>query len=227
MKSITVLITGAGGTVGQIAVSEFLMLGANVVGIYHGAKTREESESFLPIENCDLGNAECARELISQVINRYESIDVLVNIAGGFTFKEAKNTEYADIEDMININFKSVFNMTNASLEYLKKSTSGRVINIGAIGAITAGSGMAAYSISKSAVMRYTEALAEEVKSSSLTVNAILPSIIDTPQNRFDMPHADTSSWVTPIEIVNVMAFLASEKSTGINGALIPVKGRV
>ncbi len=227
MKNKTVLITGAGGTVGRIAVEEFLKLGANVVGIYHGTKTTVESKNYFPIEKCDLGNAECVSKLISQVINRYKSIDVLVNIAGGFTFKEIKETQYADVENMISINFKTVFNITSASLEYLKKSICGRVINIGAIGAITAGGGMAAYSISKSAVMRYTEALAEETKSDSVTVNAILPSIIDTRQNRSDMPQGDFSSWVTPSELVNVMAFLASDRSTGINGALIPVRGRV
>ena len=99
----------------------------------------------------------------------------------------------------------------------------GRVINIGAGAAVKAGMGMGSYAASKSGVHRLTEALAEELAGTSVTVNAILPSIIDTPTNRKDMPDADTSQWVQPAAVADVILFLASPAARSITGALIPV----
>ncbi len=141
-------------------------------------------------------------------------------------WKEIKDTSIHDFDRMYGLNFKTMCNMTMAALPGLEKSDCGRIINIGAMGAMHAAAGMAAYAISKSAVMRFTEALAAETKD-NLTANAIMPSIIDTPQNRSDMPDADFSKWVTTAELVDLMVFLSSNEASGINGALLPAAGRV
>ena len=100
-------------------------------------------------------------------------------------------------------------------------------VNVGANAALKSAAGMGAYAASKSGVHRLTESLAEELKSTSITVNAVLPSILDTDQNRADMPDADPAKWVAPADLARVMLFLASPDSRAITGALIPVTGKV
>jgi NAD(P)-dependent dehydrogenase (short-subunit alcohol dehydrogenase family) len=114
-----------------------------------------------------------------------------------------------------------------SALPHLVKSGTGRIVNIGAMGAVKAGAGMASYAASKAGVAKLTEALAEELKDRGVTVNAILPSMIDTPRNRLDMPDADFSRWVAPSAIAEVIAFLVSDAAAAVTGALIPVAGRV
>jgi NAD(P)-dependent dehydrogenase (short-subunit alcohol dehydrogenase family) len=116
-------------------------------------------------------------------------------------------------------------NATRAALPLL--SAPGRVICIGAASAAKAGVGMGPYAASKAGVAKFTEALAQEVKDRHITVNAILPSIIDTPANRADMPKAEFSRWVQPEQIAELIVFLLSDRSSAITGALIPVVGRV
>ena len=129
-------------------------------------------------------------------------------------------------ERLYRVNTLTALNASRAAIPHLIASGSGRIINIGALGALKAGSGMGPYAASKSGVHRLTEALANELKG-NVTVNAVLPSTIDTPANRRDMPKADFSTWVTPQELANVILFLASPEASAITGALIPVSGRV
>jgi NAD(P)-dependent dehydrogenase (short-subunit alcohol dehydrogenase family) len=114
---------------------------------------------------------------------------------------------------------------SQAALAHLPRG--GRIVNIGANAALKAGAGMGAYTASKSGVMRFTEALAEELKGRDITVNAVLPSTLDTPANRADMPKADFSRWVPPEQLAGVIMFLLSPQASVITGALIPVVGRV
>ena len=109
----------------------------------------------------------------------------------------------------------------------LLRASHGAIVNIGAAASVKAGVGMGAYAASKSGVARLTEALAEELKEEGVRVNAILPSIIDTPTNRADMPDADVAKWVSPAQLAGVVAFLLSSDAMPITGALIPVTGRV
>ena len=114
----------------------------------------------------------------------------------------------------------------HAAIPHLAASASARIVNIGAMGALQAGAGMGAYAASKSAVHRLTEALAAEWKG-KITVNAVLPSTIDTAANRASMPKADFTKWVTPQELADVILFLTSDAASAVTGALLPVSGRV
>ena len=148
-----------------------------------------------------------------------------MNIAGAFRWgKVADNGP--DIWELLHkANLLTAVNATRAALPLL--STNGRVIYIGAAGAVKAGVGMGPYAASKAGVAKLAESLAEEVKDRNITANAILPSIIDTPANRADMPDADVSRWVQPEQVADLIVFLLSDRASAITGALIPIVGRV
>ena len=130
-------------------------------------------------------------------------------------------------DQMFAVNLKSALFTSRAAIPFLRQSRQGRIINIGANAALKAGAGMGAYTASKSGLHRLTESLAEELKAAGITVNAVLPSVIDTPANRASMPKADFAKWVTPQELAEVILFLASDAASAVTGALLPVSGRV
>mgnify|MGYP001544585854 FL=1 len=128
---------------------------------------------------------------------------------------------------MFAANLKTAVVSIKAALPRLLESSAGRIINVGAgAAARPAGAGMGAYAASKAGVHKLTESLAAELKDRGITVNAVLPGTIDTPQNRAAMPNADFARWVRPEAIAAVIAFLASEQAAAVTGALVPVYGR-
>ncbi len=157
---------------------------------------------------------------------RFGRIDALLNIAGGFRWETMEAGDAATWERMFAINLKTALNASRAALPHLLESGAGRIVNVGAQPANHATAGMGAYAASKAAVHRLTESLADELKLKGVTVNAVLPSIIDTPANRADMPKAEFDRWVSPADLAAVMLFLASDEARAVTGALIPVTGR-
>jgi 3-oxoacyl-[acyl-carrier protein] reductase len=153
-------------------------------------------------------------------------LDALVNIAGGFAFETIADGDPKTWQRLYAINVTTALNASRAAIPHLVASGAGRIVNVGAMAALQAGSGMGAYAASKAGVHRLTEALAAELKG-KVTVNAVLPTIIDTPANRRDMPKADFATWVTADELANVILFLASDGASAVTGALLPVRGRV
>ena len=159
---------------------------------------------------------------------RFGRIDALFNIAGGFRWEKIGDAAGAESWDrLFAINLKTALNASRAALPYFLEGRGGRIVNVGAQSAQRAAAGFGAYAASKSAVHRLTESLADELKLSGVTVNAVLPSIIDTPANRRDMPTAEFDRWVAPADLAAVMLFLASDAARAVTGALIPVLGRV
>ena len=154
-------------------------------------------------------------------------LDGLVNIAGTFRWEKVDGGKADTWDFLYRVNLRTAMSACKAAIPFLEKSGAGRIVNIGALGASKAGAGMGAYAASKAGIFKLTEALAEELKEKDITVNAILPSIIDTPPNRADMPKSDFSKWVKPEEIADVIVFLLSAHARAITGALIPVSGRV
>jgi len=163
---------------------------------------------------------------VDAIVARFGRLDALVNIAGGFRWETLADGSLDTWNSLYELNLRTVVAACRAALPHLP-SERGRIVNIGANGAQKAGAGMGAYAASKAGVARLTEALAEELKERGITVNAVLPSIIDTPANRADMPKADFGKWVKPEQLADVIVFLLSEKSQAITGALLPVTGRV
>ena len=225
MSNRTIVVTGGHGVLGKAAVEAALSRGLNVALIDH-ARGETAPGGTLEIGGVDLTDAGAAEVAIAKVVERFGGIDALLNIAGGFVWQTTDDAKPA-WDRMFALNLTTALNASRAALPHLKASTEGRIVNVGANGALKAGAGMGAYGASKSAVHRLTEALAEELKETSVTVNAVLPSILDTEQNRKDMPDADPSKWVRPSDLAEVMLFLASPEARAITGALLPVTGRV
>ena len=225
MTTRTLVVTGGHGILGKAVVAAALANGLNVVLIDH-ATGEAAPDGALEIGGVDLTDAGAAEAAMAKVVERFGGIDALLNVAGGFVWQTTEDAHPA-WDKMFALNLTTALNASRAALPHLKASAEGRIVNVGANGALKAAAGMGAYGASKSSVHRLTEAMAEELKSTSVTVNAVLPSILDTPQNRKDMPDADPAKWVQPSDLAEVMLFLASPASRAITGALIPVTGRV
>jgi NAD(P)-dependent dehydrogenase (short-subunit alcohol dehydrogenase family) len=226
MQSKIVVITGAAGALGRIVADRALTDGASVAAIDHGHNDIPATPQRLQIGGVDLSDASQATKAIGDVVAKLGRIDVLINIAGAFKFETVADGNNESWEAMHRLNLLTALNTSRAAIPHLVKSSAGRIVNIGAIGALEAGGGMGPYAASKAGVHRLTEALAAELKG-KITVNAVLPSTIDTSANRRDMPNADFSKWVTPDELASVILFLASDAASAITGALVPVRGRV
>lgn len=218
-------ITGAHGALGRAVVEAAMAQGLKVALIDH-ATGEAAPDGALELSGVDLTDAGQAKAAMDKVVDRFGRLDIVLNIAGGFVWKKVEDAEPA-WDKMFALNVKTALNAARAALPHLKASPDGRVVNVGSAAALKSGVGMAAYAASKSGVHRLTESLAEELKDTSVTVNAVLPSIIDTPANRKDMPDADPAKWVAPADLAAVILFIASPASRAMTGALVPVTGRV
>ena len=155
-------------------------------------------------------------------------IDVLCNIAGGFRMGQPVHETSDETWDlMLGLNAKSVINCARAVVPGMLAAGRGKIINVAALAGLAGKANMGAYIASKSAVIRLTESMSAELRDKGINVNCILPSIIDTPQNRADMPKADPRRWVAPEALADVVLFLASDAARAIHGASIPVNGLV
>jgi NAD(P)-dependent dehydrogenase (short-subunit alcohol dehydrogenase family) len=225
MSERVIIVTGGHGVLGRAVVEAALERGWQVAVIDH-ATGQTAPDGVLEIGGVDLTDPGAAQAAIRRAAEHFGRIDALANIAGGFVWQTVDDAAPA-WDRMFALNLTTALNASRAVLPHLKASSDGRIVNVGSAAALKAGSGMGAYGASKSAVHRLTEALAEELKDTSVTVNAVLPSIIDTPQNRADMPDVDPARWVSPADLAAVILFLASPDSRAMTGALVPVTGRV
>ena len=226
MNGKIIVITGALGALGRIVAEVALSRGAHVAAIDHAPSQAPATPERIEIGGVDLSDEAQAKKAIETAVAHFGRLDALINIAGGFAFEPVSEGDVKTWQRMHALNVLTALNASHAALTHLAASRAGRIINIGAIGALQAGAGMGPYAASKAGVHRLTESLANEWKG-RITVNAVLPSTIDTPANRASMPNADFSKWVTPQELAEVILFLASDAASGITGALIPVSGRV
>lgn len=219
----SIIVTGGFGVLGQAVAETFAAQGDKVARIDFAAVPASAVVGALDIGGVDLTDADATKAALEQVVAAHGAIDVLVNVAGGFVWETLEGGSIDSWARMQAMNLMSNATITKLALPHLIAAREARIINIGAGAALKAGMGMGAYAASKSGVHRLTEALAEELAGQGVTVNAILPSIIDTPTNRADMPDADFSQWVKPQAIAGVISFLASPAAAPITGALIPV----
>jgi NAD(P)-dependent dehydrogenase (short-subunit alcohol dehydrogenase family) len=226
MDGKVVVVTGASGALGRVVMETALARGARVGGIDHATLQMAATESKIELGGVDLSDAAQAKAAIDTVVAHFGKLDVLINVAGGFAFETVAEGETSAWQRMYALNVLTALNASRAAIPYLSASPAGRIVNVGAMAALQSGAGMGPYSASKAGVHRLTEALASEWKG-KITVNAVLPSTIDTPVNRASMPNADFKKWVTLQELTEVILFLASDAASAITGALVPVSGRV
>ena len=226
MDGKVIVVTGASGALGKVVVEAALARGARVAGLDHAPSQVPATANRIELGDVDLSNAAQAQKAIDAVASHFGRLDVLINIAGGFAFEAVAEGDPKTWQHMYALNVLTALNASRSAIPHLATSASARIVNIGAMGALQSGAGMGAYAASKAGVHRLTEALAAEWKG-KITVNAVLPSTIDTTANRASMPKADFTKWVTPQELADVILFLASDAASAVTGALLPVSGRV
>jgi NAD(P)-dependent dehydrogenase (short-subunit alcohol dehydrogenase family) len=226
MNGKVIVVTGASGALGKVVVEVALARGARVAGVDHAASQIPATANRIELGGVDLTDAAQTKKAIDAVVAHFGRLDALINIAGGFAFETIAEGNPKTWQRMYALNVLTALNASQSAIPHLAASRSGRIVNVGAMGALQAGPGMGAYAASKAGVHRLTEALAAEWKG-KITVNAVLPSTIDTAANRASMPNADFGKWVTPEELANVILFLASDAASAVTGALLPVSGRV
>ena len=222
LENLRVVITGVCGSLGQATAEKARQSGAHVIGL--DIVDTDSAANTDEYRQVDLMNRNATLACFSSL----GKVDVLVNIAGGFAMGEdAFATSSEQWDWMFRINVDTMRNATMGAVPLLQAQGGGAIVNIGALGALSGQAAMSAYCCAKSSVMKLTESLSAELRHQGINVNAVLPSIIDTPPNRQGMPDADFSQWVTPAQLADVICFLASDAASAMHGALIPVRGLV
>lgn len=224
------IVTGATGALGGAVARRAQGIGARLV--LPGRSEERLVEAFgdvgpdrLLVGGFDQSKADACASLMERALARFGRVDAVLNSVGGFAMGDVQADPWSAWERMIESNVRTAVALTRAALPSMRDQGRGRIVHVGAHAGLRGGAGMGAYAASKAALMRLVESAADEVGEDGVTVNAVLPTIIDTPSNRAAMPDADPSGWVSPEAIADVMLFLASEGGRAVNGALIPVGG--
>lgn len=234
MRDKVVIVTGGFGILGRAIGEAALAAGCSVALVDRGAAAgagagagagHEPTDRLLALGEVDLVDYTTTVRAFETVAARFGRIDALANVAGGFRWQTLEGGALEAWTELFHMNLLTAVTATKAALPFLRASR-GAIVNIAAAPAEKAGAGMGAYAASKAGVLRLTESIAEELKETGVRVNAILPTIIDTPRNRADMPKADFSKWVAPAELAKAILFLLSDDATAITGAKLLVAGK-
>ncbi|MCS6944276.1 MAG: SDR family NAD(P)-dependent oxidoreductase [Sutterellaceae bacterium] len=226
----TVVVTGAAGNLGRAVAAAFAARGASLAlldrtdELLRRAYSGEDARRMLRV--VDLLDAAATDRVFAEASARFGRIDVLANIAGGFHMGEAVHeTSAATWDFLIDTNVRTLLHAVRAAVPRMLAAGGGKIVNVGAAAALKGAAQMGAYVAAKCAVIRLTESMALELREKNVNVNCVLPSIIDTPQNRAAMPDADPRRWVAPEALADVIVFLASDAARAIHGAAVPVVG--
>ncbi len=231
-----VVVTGATGNLGRVLVRCYLEAGAHVVAAARdatkgqelraalGSAAENDHELRLRVVVADPGDATAMDGLVEEALRRWGRLDVLANLAGGFASGPA--TDLEGIGRLWETNVATTVTATAACLRPMRARGRGRIVSVSALAAAKGAKGNAGYSMSKGAIVRWTEALAAEVKDEGITVNCVMPASIDHPTNRERMPKADPKKWASPAEVAAVIVFLSSDEASGVTGAAIPITAR-
>lgn len=227
-----IIVTGAAGNLGRAVARRLAGDGVHVIAVDREIGPLEDlvatlSGEHLTLAGVDLMSAEACAAMVKASFDRFGRVDGVVHTVGGFATGDVEDADASKFDLMFRLNVLTTVNVFRAVAAALKMTGGGSMLAIGAAAGVKSGAGMAAYAGSKAATHRLVESFADELKASNIRVNALLPSVIDTPQNRAAMPDADSSAWVSPDNLAATIAFLMSEAGRDITGALIPVNGRV
>ena len=216
-----VLIAGGSGALGHSVVPAFLAAGARVVTADRNPST-DQADGRLALK-ADVTDEADVRRLVDEVIRKLGRIDVLINLVGGFAPGPVKDTAVALWQRMLTTNLTAAFLLSKAVLPHMEERETGRILHVAAWAAVEPFPGAAAYIVAKSGLLALIKVLALELKGSGVTVNAVLPTTIDTPANRASMPEVDPATWTRPESIAETLIFLASDEAVQINGATVPI----
>jgi NAD(P)-dependent dehydrogenase (short-subunit alcohol dehydrogenase family) len=228
---VVALVTGASGNLGAVVARRLADEGAFVAlpdrkperlrGDFPEVGTGEVMAA-----RCEITEPESVGQFVAAAEERFGRIDILVNAAGGFRYSRIDGASaLEDWDQLYELNARSAFLLCRAVAPGMARRGEGAIVNVGSRAALAGAAGTSAYAASKAAVLRLTEALSAELKSSGVRVNCVLPGTIDTPQNRQAMPDADPATWVDPQALADVILFLCSPGARAIHGAALPVYG--
>lgn len=227
------MVTGGTGALGKAVTLDLLASGARVAvpyrskeefeTLHRSAKIREEALSGAP---ADLTRGEEIAKAVAEVVARWGRLDFVVAVAGGFAAGKSYQTDERTWDHLFNLNLRSVYLLLRAAVPVMIHQNFGRIVTVSS-GSILhgGGAGMAAYAISKSAVLQLSEILADEVKDFDLHVHSVLPGTMDTPANRAAMPKADFSKWVKTEDVARVIHTLLGEEMRAVRSVAVPVLG--
>lgn len=228
-----VLVTGAAGHLGAAVTTLLASRDASVIAVDRSPEKLDgllagldDPARHLGQGGVDLSDAAACASLVETAMSRFGRIDGLVSTVGTFAMAGIDQADPAHWDLLFRANVLTTLGICRAVVAPMRAAGRGSIVTIGAAGAARAGKATAAYAASKSAVLRLTESLADELKGQGVRANCVLPGTIDTPPNRADMPKADTSRWVSPAQVAEVIAFLLSDAASGITGTGVPVTGR-
>ena len=228
MLTKTAIITGASGNLGQAVLKKFIDKNYNIIGAIHNKQEEKKySEKNVEEVEVDLLHEEDCQKFVEGIVTKNKAIDVAVLTAGGFAAGDISKTTSNDIAKQYQLNFETVYNVARPVFLQMMKQGSGRIFLIGSRQGldILKGKGALAYSLSKSLLFRLAEVMNAEAKGKNVVVSMIVPSIIDTPQNRESMPDEDYSAWVSPSQIADIIYFYSSEEGSAIREPVIKVFG--
>jgi NAD(P)-dependent dehydrogenase (short-subunit alcohol dehydrogenase family) len=226
-----VLVTGAAGALGRAVVAHFAARGARLALLDRDGDALAALASHVPGATAlplatDLLDPAAVADAVGQAANHFGGIAAAVHLAGGFTMGEAVyETTASTWQRMLDLNVNTMLHSAATVIPVMRRARRGVIVNVGAMSGLHGAAKMGAYIASKSALMRLTESMSAELRDDGINVNAVLPSIIDTPTNRQAMPDADPTRWVAPAALAAVIGFLCSDDARAIHGALIPVTG--
>jgi NAD(P)-dependent dehydrogenase (short-subunit alcohol dehydrogenase family) len=231
-----VLITGGTGSIGSAVTARFLQDGDAVAVTYRAPAEWERLRAAHPARaesgqlagfEADVTDHDSMRAAVDGAAARLGGLAVLAHIAGGFEGgTPVEQLPEATVRGMIELNLLSAFWAAKHAIPHLKRSGGGRLLFVSSRGAVQAQAGAAPYAASKLGLHALVATLAQELKKDGVTANAVLPSLVDTPQNRAAMPKADVTTWVRPEQIAALLSYLGSDASAAVTGALIPIYGK-
>lgn len=226
------LVTGGAGDLGSAVTKRLLEAGARVVACEHNPDKLDELTETLGARDslntvvCDVTDEDEVANMIARVHEEHGGPDALLNIVGGFAAGESvAETALETWERMLSLNLTSMFLCSKHALRYMLDADFGRIVSISSKAADDLPAGRAAYAVAKAGVLNLTACMAKELAGTGVACAAVMPSIIDTPATRKARPNADTSKWVTPESIAEVLAWLVSEEAGAVNGSVLRLYG--
>ena len=220
------LVTGAKGGLGTFVTNALLSAGATVAGVSRSIKDCDFPHAGFAGIPAELSSSEATRAVASAVVSKFGRINVLVHLVGGFAGGvTVGDTDDETLDRMLDLNLRSAFYMIKAVLPYMREQRNGRLIGVGSRAAVDGNAGAGAYSASKAALIAMMRAVAAENSDRCISANLVLPGTMNTSANRVANPNADTSKWVEPAQVTNLIVGLASDDLAQVNGAAIPIYG--
>ena len=224
-----VFITGGTGALGRTLVKRFVDSGAMCISSYlndDAAKKLKAAHPSVEIIKLDTSSEEQIPNIVSMITKKFGTIDVLVNVVGGYLGgKDITQLGEQEWDNMMNLNLKSAFLISKHVIPVMKSSNGGKIVHVSSRSGLISDGYDSAYAASKAALVRFVESTSLEFKEYDININCILPSIIDTISNRKTMPNADFTRWISTDDLANVILFLCTSDSKVINGAAIPTYG--